>query len=171
MITLNYALRNLCSLVVPCFKSYSRFCARTLGWDLCFLSKIDIADGFYRIGIRADDVPKLGIIFPTPPGEESWIVVPLVLPIVWKQTPLLFTTAPKTVADLANARVLASDTSYPHLDLLSESPVKATALSITTMVVPNSFPLPPLRQRPTHRRPRPALCTLLLLTKKLIVLC
>jgi hypothetical protein len=30
-----------------------------------FLSKIDIADGFYRVGIHTDGVPKLGIIFPT----------------------------------------------------------------------------------------------------------
>jgi hypothetical protein len=38
-----------------------------------FLSKIDIMDGFYRIGIRADDVSKLGIMFPTQPVEEPWI--------------------------------------------------------------------------------------------------
>jgi hypothetical protein len=32
-----------------------------------FLSKIDIADGFYHISIRADDAPKLDIISPTQP--------------------------------------------------------------------------------------------------------
>jgi hypothetical protein len=29
-----------------------------------YLSKIDIANGFYRIWVRASDVPKLGILFP-----------------------------------------------------------------------------------------------------------
>jgi hypothetical protein len=28
-----------------------------------YLSKIDIADGFYRIWVRAADVPKLGVLF------------------------------------------------------------------------------------------------------------
>jgi hypothetical protein len=30
-----------------------------------YLSKIDITDGFYRIAIRLDDIPKLAIKFPT----------------------------------------------------------------------------------------------------------
>jgi hypothetical protein len=33
------------------------------------LSKIDIADGFYRIWVRAQDVPKLGVLFPSADGE------------------------------------------------------------------------------------------------------
>jgi hypothetical protein len=61
----------------------------------------------YRISIRADDVPKLGIVSPTQPGEEPWIGHPLVLPMG-------FTAATKTVADLANARLLANNRSYPH---------------------------------------------------------
>jgi hypothetical protein len=74
----------------------------------------------------------------------------------WKQYPPLFTAATETVADLANARLLANDTRYPHcLDLVSKSPVKATALSPTTVVGTDSLPLPPLRQRPKHQRPHP----------------
>jgi hypothetical protein len=34
-----------------------------------YLSKIDIADGFYRIWVRAQDVPKLGVLFPSADGE------------------------------------------------------------------------------------------------------
>jgi hypothetical protein len=34
-----------------------------------YLSKIDISDGFYRIAIRSEDVPKLVVMFPTAPGE------------------------------------------------------------------------------------------------------
>jgi hypothetical protein len=36
-----------------------------------YLSKIDIADGFYRIAIRPDDISKLAIMFPTQNGEEQ----------------------------------------------------------------------------------------------------
>jgi hypothetical protein len=35
-----------------------------------YLSKIDIADGFYRIGVRVQDIPKLGVLFPERDGEE-----------------------------------------------------------------------------------------------------
>jgi hypothetical protein len=33
-----------------------------------FLSKIDISDGFYRIAIRSEGVPKQAIMFPTKAG-------------------------------------------------------------------------------------------------------
>ena len=34
------------------------------------LMKIDIADGFYCICINIDDIPKLGVVFPTQPGDS-----------------------------------------------------------------------------------------------------
>jgi hypothetical protein len=109
-----------------------------------FLSKIDIVYGFYCIGIRVDDVPKLGIIFPTQPGEEPWIGIPPVFFMGWIQSPPLFTSATETVAYLANSCFLTNYRSFPHhLDLVSESPVKAIALSPTTMAGPES--LPPLQ--------------------------
>jgi hypothetical protein len=70
-----------------------------------YLSKIDIADGFYRIAIRPDDIPKLTIMCPTRDGEEQLINLPLVLPMGWKQFPHLFTPATETIADLANAKL------------------------------------------------------------------
>jgi hypothetical protein len=33
-----------------------------------YLSKINISDGFYRIAIHPDDIPKLAIMFPTQDG-------------------------------------------------------------------------------------------------------
>jgi hypothetical protein len=42
-----------------------------------YLSKIGIADGFYRIGIRVQDIPKLGVLFPARTGEEQLIGFPL----------------------------------------------------------------------------------------------
>jgi hypothetical protein len=57
------------------------------------LSKINIADGFYRIWINATNVPKPGIIFPTNPGEDPLTGFPLVLLMGWMQSPPLFTVA------------------------------------------------------------------------------
>ena len=34
------------------------------------LMKVDISDGFYQIDVNVDDVPKLGVAFPTEDDEE-----------------------------------------------------------------------------------------------------
>jgi hypothetical protein len=41
-----------------------------------FLSKVDIAEGFYRIQVNANDVPKLGVVVPTEPGQPQLIGSP-----------------------------------------------------------------------------------------------
>ena len=43
------------------------------------LMKVDMSDGFYRVGLNIDDIPKLGVVFPTQPGEEQLVALPLVL--------------------------------------------------------------------------------------------
>jgi hypothetical protein len=43
--------------------------------------KLNISDGFYRIGLNIDDIPKLGVVFPTLPGDKPFITFPLVLPM------------------------------------------------------------------------------------------
>ena len=35
-----------------------------------YLLKADVSDGFYRIGLRLEDAPKLGLIFPSGADEE-----------------------------------------------------------------------------------------------------
>ena len=67
--------------------------------------KLDISDGFYRIALNVNDIPKLGVAFPTPPGHEPLIAFPLVLPMGWKNSPPIFSTATKTIADLTNIRI------------------------------------------------------------------
>ena len=64
--------------------------------------KVDRSDGFYRINLDIDDIPKLGIAFSTEPGQESLIAFTLVLPMGWKNSSSIFSTATKTVAHLAN---------------------------------------------------------------------
>jgi hypothetical protein len=34
-----------------------------------YMCSIDIADGFYRAGLLPEDIPKLGVVFPTKKGE------------------------------------------------------------------------------------------------------
>jgi hypothetical protein len=85
-----------------------------------YLSKIDIADGFYRIGVNDVDVAKLGAVVPTEPGEPQVIGFPLVLPMGWMQSPPLFTAATETVVDLANQALQHSVHSCLHrLDVIS----------------------------------------------------
>jgi len=67
-----------------------------------YLSKIDIADGCYCIWLKAEDVPKLAMTFPTRPGEEPLVAMPHVLPMGWRESPPCFSTSTETVADLAN---------------------------------------------------------------------
>jgi hypothetical protein len=70
-----------------------------------YLSKIDIADGFYRIWVQSADVPKLGVLLPAIEGQEKLIDFPLVLPIVWKESPPIFNSAAETITNLANVAI------------------------------------------------------------------
>jgi hypothetical protein len=108
-----------------------------------FLSKIDISDGFYRIAIFSEGVPKLAVVFPTEPGEEQLIGLPLVLPMGWTQSPPMFTAATQTVADLANIKLRSRQVSLPHrLDAISETPIVPEPHPLITSAGPESLPLP-----------------------------
>ena len=77
------------------------------------MAKIDAADGFYRVWVRLDDVPKLGVAVPTTPGSPPLIAFPLALPMGWVESPPYFTAATETICDLANAALASRDA--PHL--------------------------------------------------------
>ena len=69
------------------------------------LAKIDIADGFYRVWIRAADVPTLGgVVLPNSDDAHTSTLVafPLALPMGWVESPLFFTTLTETACDLTN---------------------------------------------------------------------
>ena len=86
------------------------------------MMKVDLSDGFYRVGVNPNDIPKLGVVFPTKKGEEPLMAFPLVLPMGWSNSPPIFSTATETIADLANQRLagLAVPQDH-HLDNLAES--------------------------------------------------
>ena len=87
------------------------------------LMKIDISDRFYRVNLNIDDIPKLGVVFPTEPGQEPLVALPLVLPMGWKNSPPVFSTVTETIADLTNQRIQDPTFRPPehHLDVMSES--------------------------------------------------
>jgi hypothetical protein len=69
------------------------------------MAKIDIADGFYRVWVRKEDVPKLGVALPPMPGQPSLVAFPLALPMGWVESPPYFTTFTATICDLSNAKL------------------------------------------------------------------
>ena len=93
-----------------------------------YLIKMDVSDGFYRIGLRAEDAPKLGLIFPGDSDGDPLVAIPLTLPMGWKNSPPIFCTATETVADLANEALRTHIPSRPHkLDARAENIVPAPA--------------------------------------------
>jgi hypothetical protein len=70
-----------CSLAMLLTASFMTFCLLTppLGW---FSLSKDISNGFYCVELNIDDIPKLGLIFPTSDGEEPLFAFPLVRPWV-----------------------------------------------------------------------------------------
>ena len=78
------------------------------------LLKVDLSDGFYRVHLNVDDIAKLGVVFPTRPGEEPLVALPLVLPMGWKNSPPIFSALTETIADLANWRIKHGYPAPPH---------------------------------------------------------
>jgi len=74
-----------------------------------YMAKIDIADGFYRVWVQIDDVPKLGVALPTSPGSEPLVAFPLALPMGWVESPPYFTVLTETSCDLANMMLATAD--------------------------------------------------------------
>ena len=87
-----------------------------------YLIKLDISDGFFQIAFNMDDIPKLGVAFPTAPGEDPLVAFPLVLPMGWKNSHPIFSSATETIADMVNGRIARLAPALPHhLDDLAES--------------------------------------------------
>ena len=115
------------------------------------MAKIDVADGFYRVWVRLDDVPKLGVVLPTAPGTPPLVAFPLALPMGWIESPPYFTAATETICDLANSALHSSEST--HLD----TPHRLEALAATP---PSDTPAPsgpgPPSELPILRLARPA---------------
>ena len=86
------------------------------------MMKVDIADGFYRIQLNVDNIPKLGVVFPTKDDKEPLVAFPLVLPMGWVNLPPAFCAATETSADLVNASICQSEEPDLHVfDTMAQS--------------------------------------------------
>jgi hypothetical protein len=103
-----------------------------------YLIKVDLADGFYRQFLAPADIPKLGVTFPSAPGEPPLVALPLRLPMGWKNSPPAFCTATETIADITNQLLLQNHHALPHrLDHLADSkPPKRPAPPTPPAVAP-----------------------------------
>jgi hypothetical protein len=79
-----------------------------------YLMKVDIADGYYRIWVRAEDIPKLGVAIPALTGGEPLVAFPMALPMGWVNSPPYFCAASETAADLANEKAMKNVHPLPH---------------------------------------------------------
>ena len=94
---------------------------RTLPW-VQYILKADVSDGFYPIGIRPEDAPKLGLILPSGADEDPIMAIPFILPMFWKKSPPLLCMAMETVADIVNEALRSHQSSRPHkLDKRAEA--------------------------------------------------
>lgn len=124
-----------------------------------YLLKIDLSDGFYRVQVRPEDVPKLGLAFPTHPGEAPLVAFPLSLPMGWTESPPWFCAATETIADLGNTYCGTSwDPPVHPLEALAATtpPIEGHTINeppVPVVPVPQTqVRLPP---RPRCRRPAP----------------
>ena len=116
-----------------------------------YLFKADISDGFYRVNLKISDIPKLGLVFPTVPGQPPLVALPLCLPMGWTLSPPHFCAVTETIADLAN-RSLANPLRLPKQHVMDD---RAHAVNIHT--APSSLTRPSLASRnpaiPTRSSP------------------
>ena len=121
-----------------------------------YISKVDVADGFYRIWVLAEDAPKLAVLFPTRAGEPALVGIPMALPMGWKESPPHFSVATETIVDLANSAIV-----NPHvqpgvhrLDVISETPPTGEAAAgEPALGGPSPLPTSSVRARPRTHRP------------------
>eukprot|EP00536_Pseudo-nitzschia_multiseries_P019295 jgi/Psemu1/59905/gm1.59905_g len=121
------------------------------------MSKIDLADGFYRVQLQPEDTMKLGMLFPARKGEPPLVGIPLTNPMGWTSSPPNFCAFTETIADLANDTLsigLAMARRTPHrLDIPSEAP-SPSALPIAIPPDP-----PPEATQSTTPRKKPLKAT------------
>jgi len=101
---------------------------------LIYLSKIDLANGFYRVGFHVPDIPKLGVVLPRMDNEHPTVAFPLTLPMGWTNSPPIFSTATETTVDITNQKALhCSPTTAHGLEKIAATPPSATPQTSATI--------------------------------------
>jgi hypothetical protein len=123
-----------------------------------YMLKIDLSDGFYRIPVRPEDVQKLGVAFPTKPGEPYLVAFPCSLPMGWTESPPWFCAATETIVDLANSYCGTrwDPPQHPLERLASSAPAEEPSdrhvITVPAPSVSHTNLIPPLPPRPYRPR-------------------
>ena len=78
-----------------------------------YMMKVDIPDGFYRVGMAPEDVPSLGVYLPPGLDGKTLVALPLVLPMGLVESPPQFCAVTETVADLSNTALMDKTQQLP----------------------------------------------------------
>ena len=135
-----HALERICWMVRHANPKYGKV----------FLSKFDLADGFYRMNLKAAQAPGLACVLPKYENEPQLVAIPLVGPMGWSESPPSFCAITETIADVANSR-LRQNYAPPHrLESIIRDEGDAAARAVTaklrapnegaSTIVPSSDP-------------------------------
>jgi hypothetical protein len=67
---------------------------------------VDLANGFYQVWLSVGVIPKLVVALPMYDNEEPMVALPLTLPMGWMDSVRYFCSATKTVANIANSKLM-----------------------------------------------------------------
>jgi hypothetical protein len=66
------------------------------------LSKLDLADGYYRVPLSPYAALALAVVIPSNTSQRNLVAIPLTLPMGWGQSPPYFCAFTETICDMAN---------------------------------------------------------------------
>jgi hypothetical protein len=69
------------------------------------IMKLDLKDGFYRVGLRPREALAFSVLLPEYDGLPPLVAIPLALTMGWINSPPTFTSMSETICDVANNRL------------------------------------------------------------------
>jgi hypothetical protein len=110
------------------------------------ISKLDLADGYYRVKLSPEAALELAVVLPgATPSAKNLIGIPLMLPMGWKYSPNYFCTHSETATDLANLYIQTQHPLPPHP---LELPSQAMTVPTVEHMSPSYIPPPTLTAQP-----------------------
>ena len=110
------------------------------------MSKIDLADGYYRVPLSADAALSLAVLIPSDTRDTAPLeAFPLVLPMGWAHSPPYFCAFTETIADITNSALRTSIPSHPLLPDTQCTTEPTAPQFYPTAIILGSDDTPPLQ--------------------------
>jgi hypothetical protein len=77
-------------------------------------SKMDLADGYWRMVVDPDSRWNFAYVMPTAPGTPTQLVIPAALQMGWNESPAYFCATTETTHDVAQTWIDEKTTKPPH---------------------------------------------------------